>query len=276
MAISFEGFTVTHREACTAAMAHHIAAMLDLDADALEEGSNLPRGWHFPLLGAQTRRRDLREDGFPGLGVPMPDLGLPRLLLAGRGVTYHADLPIGAIVRRTSTISELNQKDDQRGPRAMVTIEHTLTVEGVESPALTETQKYMLLPASGRFHEGERSVRPIEAEKSITVTPDATQLFQYSALGFNSHRIHLDRDFATQVEGYPNLVVNGGLTTLLITDYARRELGLTLRSLAMKNTAPLFADRPMTLAMVRDETGLRLRAYDDVGTLAADAEVEIA
>ncbi|RZL85908.1 MAG: hypothetical protein EOP66_00285 [Sphingomonas sp.] len=276
MASSPPDGAVTLHEPCTAAMARRVAAMLDLDPAGLRDGVPLPRGWHFPLLGAQTARRELREDGFPGLGVPMPDLGLPRLLLAGRDVTYHDDLPIGAMIKRVSAVRNLTRKDDERGVRAVVTIGHTLSVAGHDGPAVTETQTYMLLPAGGRFSEGNRIARTVAADRTTIFIPDATLLFQYSALGFNSHRIHIDRDFATGVEGFPDLVVNGGLTTLLLTEFARAGLGMTIRSLRMKNTAPLFAGRPMTLAATLGTEETRLRAYDDMGTLGADAEVEIA
>src|SRR5437867_8457331 len=96
--------TVTRLEACSVAAARRVAAMLDLDPDGIVEGDPLPRGWQFMLLGADTRRSALRGDGFPGLGVPMPDLALPRLLLGGRTVSYCHEIPIGASLQRTSAI----------------------------------------------------------------------------------------------------------------------------------------------------------------------------
>lgn len=71
-------------QTCTVTDTRRIAAMLDRDAAGICTGSVLPLGWHFPLLAGETRRSALRADGFPGLGVEMPDLDLPRLLLGGR------------------------------------------------------------------------------------------------------------------------------------------------------------------------------------------------
>src|SRR6476661_3057295 len=95
------------------------------------------------------------------------------------------------------------------------------------------------------------------------IVPDETLLFHYSSLGFNSHRIHLDRDFARQAEGFPDLVVNGGLATLLLTELLRNEPGGVLTSLAAKHVAPLFCGRPIFLGADRQGDKWLLRAFDD-------------
>jgi hydroxyacyl-ACP dehydratase HTD2-like protein with hotdog domain len=79
------------------------------------------------------------------------------------------------------------------------------------------------------------------------IVPDETLLFQYSALGFNSHKIHLDRTFARETEAFPDLVVNGGLATLLLTEFLRLELKGAFTSLTAKHVAPLFCGRPISL-----------------------------
>jgi 3-methylfumaryl-CoA hydratase len=274
--MSGEAPPLIERDIVSASAVRRIAAMLDLDRDELGDDALLPRGWHFPLLAAQTPRRALRSDGFPGLGVPMPDLGLPRLLLVGRTLSFAKDLAIGASAIRTTGVRKLDRKDDDRGSRAIMTIEHGLADISVEAPAILETQTYMLLPA-GRYTPAApvpAPPAPVDAEMTRTVTPDATLLFQYSALGFNSHRIHLDRDYACTVEGYPDLVVNGGLTSLLMTEFVRRDLRLTLDRMRVRYLAPLFANRPIQLAASRRADGWQLRVYDDAGRLAVDADVE--
>jgi 3-methylfumaryl-CoA hydratase len=265
-------------EICAPAMVRRVAAMLDLDPSSLAEGEQLPRGWHFFLLAAETRRRDLRSDGFPGLGVPMPDLGLPRLVLAGRTVRYDGELPIGAMIERRSMVQSVTRKDDDGGGRAIVTLAHELRPAGQEAAAIVETQTYVLLPARTAGGTAQPAPRPDPARSAPaatkTLVPDSTLLFQYSALGFNSHKIHVDRDFAREAEGYPDLVVNGGLIALLLTEFARQELGLNLRGSRMKHKAPLFCDHKMTLAAAQEEGGWRLQVFDDTGVLAAEAELE--
>jgi 3-methylfumaryl-CoA hydratase len=270
------GETVSRVESCSVAVARRVAAMLDLDPGDIVEGSPLPRGWHFVLLGADTRRSALRSDGFPGLGVPMPDLGLPRLVLGGRQVSYLKAIAIGSEVMRTSCIQSVTRKTTSSGPMAIATILHELrTLPGLEL-AVAETQTYLLLPArEGSAVEDEATPQAAPSDDwSQTIVPDETLLFQFSALGFNSHKIHLDKVYAREVEGYPDLVVNGGLATLLLTEFMRRNLCVAPKVLKARHVAPLFCGRPMTLAAHREGDAWRVRAFDDKGRLAIDIEVE--
>ncbi len=264
---------VTRSETCSLSLVRRVAAMLDLDPDGWKEGDLLPRGWHFILMGADTRRSSLRGDGFPGLGVPLPDLGLPRLMLGGRTVRFNGDLPIGATLRRDSRVQKLSRKDGANGPMAVVTLAHDLYLPATTEPVLTETQTYLLLgpkPSSQKAAETAPTSRPPGTK---LVVPDDTLLFQYSALGFNSHRIHLDRDFARNTEGFPDLVVNGGLASLLLTEFLRMEKSVTPALIAAKHVAPLFCGRPMAIGAEMAGDKWLLRAFDDAGRLAVDIEV---
>lgn len=266
---------ITREECCNLAAVRRVAAMLDLDPEEIREGDPLPRGWHFILLGADTRRSALRSDGFPGLGVPMPDLGLPRLMLGSRSVTFHGDIPIGASLKRTSSVKSLRQKETNSGAMAIVTIGHELNLRGHAAPVLTETQTYLLLPASSSSSPGADRHPPVVAERVKTALPDDTLLFQYSALGFNSHKIHIDRAHAKDVEGFPDLVVNGGLVTLLLTEFIRTDLLQTPKAIRVRHLAPLFSSRPITLAADRNGDAWHLKAFDDNNTHAVDMEVDI-
>jgi 3-methylfumaryl-CoA hydratase len=271
--------TVT-QEICSLSAAKRVAAMLDINPDDLHEGAPLPRGWHFMLMAANTRKSLLRTDGFPGLGVSMPELGFPRLMLGGRSVSYLRDIPIGASVNRFSAMQSLVQKETKAGPMAVATIEHELRLAHETIPALVETQTYLLLPVSNEVFkapaksEAENSSVDIKGSLAKTVVPDETLLFQYSALGFNSHKIHIDRNHAQQVEGFPDLVVNGGLSTLLLTEFLRNEIGVSPTSTKARHLTPLFSGNPIT--MIANKNGLKwqLQAYDNHANLAVDMEVE--
>jgi 3-methylfumaryl-CoA hydratase len=263
---------VVRRETCSLAAVRRIAAMMNQDPDKWSEGDLLPRGWQFILLGADTKRSELREDGFPGLGVSLPDLGLPRLMLGGRTVHYNGDIRIGTILCRESRIQKLTRKETACGPMAFITAAHALHAAEGPGPILVETQNYILLgsrPAS-RKATNSAAVMPLGTTKLIL--PDETLLFQYSALGFNSHKIHLDRNFARETEGFPDLVVNGGLATLLLTEFLRLELKGAFASLTAKHVAPLFCGRPISLWGDRQNDAWLLRAFDDNGVLAVDIE----
>jgi 3-methylfumaryl-CoA hydratase len=264
---------IDRTEACTVTSVRRAAAMLDLDPELLREGDPLPRGWHFIVLGGETRRSSLRADGFPGFGVPMPDLGLPRLLLAARTVEYDGDLVVGASVFRRSWISKLDHKSGASGPSAVVTIHHELSAASTAVPAIIEEQTYILLGPANERAPFARPTEPVLGQHQKSLVPDETLLFQYSALGFNSHKIHIDRDYARKTEGLPDLVVNGGLTTLLLTEFLRLGLGVTPARLSAKHRAPLYCGRPMTLTAASDGRVWTLKVHDDTGIVSVEAEV---
>jgi 3-methylfumaryl-CoA hydratase len=265
------------QEFCSIAVVRRVAAMLDLDPASVAAGQPLPRGWQFVLMAADTRRSALRSDGFPGLGVPMPDLGLPRLMLGGRSVAFHADIPIGSTLLRTSAVQSIRPKTTATGSMAVVTLVHELRVDGQAEPALVETQTYLLLPSRTAAVDdaAAQAETPPTADQMTVVVPDETLLFQYSALGFNSHRIHIDREHARNVEGFVDLVVNGGLATLLLTEFLRRELGVQPAALKVRHLVPLYCNRPITLTADRLGERWHLKAYDDRHRLAVDMEVNV-
>jgi len=269
---SFTTSTNAH-QTCTVTDVRRVAAMLDCDAADIGLGSILPFGWHFPLLAGETRRSALRADGFPGLGVEMPDLGLPRVLLGGRLVRYLGNIPVGSTVNRTSEVKKLDHKQSASGPMALATIVHELRPEGSDQPAIVETQTYLLFPAGQRNAAPATADQAVRAEVRKTVTPDETMLFQYSALGFNSHKIHIDRDYAREVEGHPDLVVNGGLTTLLLTEFLGNDVGIKPVGIKTRHRAPLYCGRPIEFVAGRHEGNWRVGAHDEQGRLAVELEV---
>ncbi|MGQ3281995.1 hypothetical protein [Bosea sp. (in: a-proteobacteria)] len=266
------------RDVCALQSARRVAAMLDQDPDTIEDGATLPRGWHFFLLGGDTQRSRLRGDGFPGFGVPMPDLGLPRLLLGGRTVNYQGDIQIGDNIERVSKISRFERRESASSPSAIVTLHHELRPTALERPAVIETQTYILLPeAKARDTDRDpRTSEQLRLRDGKCVTPDETLLFQYSALGFNSHKIHIDRDHARKVEGFPDLVVNGGLTMLLATELLRNDLGVSPLRIKSRHTAPLFCGRPISFITRRTGQVVELEALDEAGTTAMQLVLDVA
>ncbi|MGL4324562.1 MAG: hypothetical protein ACRCTD_11050 [Beijerinckiaceae bacterium] len=263
---------VSRLDVCALSMVRRVAAMLDLDPDHFQDGAPLPRGWHFFMLAGDTPRSQLRQDGFPGFGLPMPELGLPRLLLGGRTVTYHCDILIGSALERTSKIERLEQKQSPSGPRAIITLCHELRPVSQSTAAITETQTYILLPAGNSAGDKAQAVSQRQGQKSIT--PDQTLLFMYSALGFNSHKIHLDQNYAQTEEGLPQLVVNGGLVTLLATEFLRNDFGIIPHSLKTRHMAPLYCGRPMTFDLRCDGTATAVIVQDNAGHTAMEMLVE--
>jgi 3-methylfumaryl-CoA hydratase len=117
---------------------------------------------------------------------------------------------------------------------------------------------------------------PGKAVWSRSVTPDPVLLFRYSALTFNGHRIHYDHPYVTGTEGYPDLVMNGGLTTLLVFELARTHATTALRHLSSRNVRPLFVNQPFTVCGEPsiDNKTAKLWVVDQDGALALNAEAE--
>jgi 3-methylfumaryl-CoA hydratase len=262
----------TRRHIVTDDFPRRIAAMLGLTDSVWDAGTPLPFGWHFPILGAETVRSQLRADGFPGLGVPMPDLPGKRLVAAGRKVDHARALQIGQEIERVSAIASVTPKMTSQGAITIVTIEHALRDARDAALILSEKQTFILLDMPYVATEPAAPKPAYAIEK--TITPDDTMLFQFSALSFNSHKIHLDRDYARSVEGYPDLVVNGGLTTLLMTEFARVNLRITPKQLSVRNSAPLFCNQPVHLARIERDGRRFILAHDDHGRVAAEMEYE--
>jgi 3-methylfumaryl-CoA hydratase len=263
-------------EICSLAMVRRVAAMLDLESQNFANGGILPRGWHFFMLSGETRKSELRADGFPGLGVPIPDLGLPRLLLGGRTVSYNGDILIGSEVERTSFVKNITEKTTNSGRMAIVTLQHELRPIADSNPAIVETQTYILLSGKNVSATSEKAIAaPIQGKYQKQFVPDETLLFQYSALGFNSHKIHLDRNYAQNVEGLPDLVVNGGLATLLLTEFMRTDLGLVITEIKVKHVAPLFCGRKMTLYTEGSPINGQFKIFDENNAIAVEMEAII-
>jgi 3-methylfumaryl-CoA hydratase len=248
-----------------------IAAMLDLSDQEWGVGTAIPAGWHFALLGAATSRTDLRADGFPGLGVAMPKAGGKRLVALGRTFRQSSPLLVEQELQRTSRIAAIRSKQAPNGEINIVTVAHVISDFWSGETLIEEEQTFLLTNAPFVI----AAVESVELPHPVvrTITPDETMLFQFSALSFNSHKIHVDRAYA-QAEGYPDLVVNGGLTTLLMTEIVRETLGRRISRMTVRNIAPLFCNRPIQFAVAQQQHLQLIIAYDDNGRPAAEMEFE--
>jgi 3-methylfumaryl-CoA hydratase len=208
----------------------------------------------------------------------MPEHNFPRLLLGSRSVRFAGDIPLGAAVDRTSRLQSLTHKETASGGMSIATITHELRLADTAPsapPAIQETQTYLLLPARVGSYLAPAAGDPktMTADFVRVVVPDETLLFQYSALGFNSHKIHLDKEHARRVEGFPDLVVNGGLATLLLTEFLRLDMGVVPREIKVRYLVPLFCGRAITMTAVHVGGVWHFKAFDDTANLAVDMEV---
>lgn len=256
---------------------YRLAATLDRDDAMPRVGDDLPPGWHSILFPRVVRHSKIGPDGHPARGDFLPPVPLPRRMFAGKRIRIHASLKVGDEVRRESTIKDVTLKQGRTGQMVFVTVQtDMLSPRGL---AVTEEQDivYRAEPEPGAAAPAPQPA-PGKAVWTHTVTPDPVMLFRYSALTFNGHRIHYDHPYVTGVEKYPNLVMNGGLTTLLVFELARANAGTPLVFMSSRNVRPLFVNRAITFCgePAADGKSARLWAQDDTGALALNATAEFA
>jgi 3-methylfumaryl-CoA hydratase len=213
------------------------------------------------------------SDGHPRRGSFLPPIDLPRRMWAGSRIEFFRAVPLGSMIVRRSTLASVTQKSGAGGPMVFVTIRHEISVEGC--PAIVEEQDIVFRNANPRasapLHDDGQ---PISASREVVL--DSTALFRFSALTFNAHRIHYDREYARNVEGYPGLVVQGPFTAILLMDhFLGTNAGARLRTVAIRALRPLFEDAPFQLCLARDGTRVKLWALDPAGREAMAAELTV-
>jgi 3-methylfumaryl-CoA hydratase len=254
---------------------HRLAATLDRDDPKPRMGDPLPIGWHQILFPRVVRQSQIGADGHPERGDFLPPVPLPRRMFAGKRTTFHAELRVGDEVHRDSVIQEVKVKQGRTGQMVFVTVKTEIT--GPRGLAITEEQDLVYREAAPAGTPAQPpQPAPGKAVWSRVVTPDPVMLFRYSALTFNGHRIHYDLPYVTKVEGYPDLVMNGGLTTLLAFELARTHASTPIRHISSRNVRALFVNRPITLGgePSTDNKTAKLWALDRDGALALSAEAE--
>ena len=255
-----------------------LAALLDLDPDDHRRGQAIPGGWYVVLFGAEARQSTLGLDGHPAKGQFLPPVPLPRRMFAGRRVSFHEPLRIGDEVSRVSRIQSITPKQGRSGAMCFVTVRHEIA--SPRGLAVVEEQDLVyreVSPAAPAKRAASPAAQAEPPDWSRSLTPDPTMVFRYSAITFNAHRIHYDAAYTREKEGYPDLVVNGGLTTLLIWEFAAARSGKAIKASSSRNVKALFVGRPMTLCGRMTADGkARAWALDSEGDLAIDAELELA
>ncbi|MEM9202996.1 MAG: MaoC family dehydratase N-terminal domain-containing protein [Actinomycetota bacterium] len=235
----------------------------------LRPGDPLPPMWHTLAFADVVRQRDLGPDGHPKRGGFLPPVALPRRMWAGSRIEYVAPLPIGATATRASTIEKVVIKQGSTGTLCFVTVNHRTAVGGEVCMIEAQDLVYRDDPAPDAPPPTPKPA-PTDADVSETFTPSEVQLFRYSALTFNGHRIHYDRTYAHEVEGYDGLVVHGPLTAAVLADLAIRTAG-PLTRFSFRGTSPLLDGAPFTVHARHGDDGMDLWATTPAGGLAMTA-----
>ena len=230
-------------------------------------GDPLPRGWHVCLFTVPTRQSQLRPDGAAGLGVTLPDVGLPRLMIGGRRIRFTGDIPIGAAVRRESRRKAVIPKEGRSGRFVIVTIQHDVYVEGESRAAIEEEQDYVMREAA----DAPAPAAPKDAnDRTARSRRRAAPSFPTRRCCSATRRSRSIRIASTttirmrpRTEGYPALVVNGGIASVLLLELFKSAAGRDPASVTARNVAPLFCGRALHLNGRDDGSAWRMWAEDD-------------
>jgi 3-methylfumaryl-CoA hydratase len=268
----------TLHDSVTAAPLRALTATLDHPAQAFDAGTPLPPLWHWLYFLPTHRQSEIGPDGHARRGGFLPPVPLPRRMWAGSQFEFHAPVRVGDAIERTSTIADVSVKQGRSGTLVFVRVRHELRCNGAASPAIVEFHDIVYREAK---RPGDVEPPPQPAPSGATwqreVRPDDVLLFRYSALTFNGHRIHYDRRYVTEVEGYPGLVVHGPLIATLLMDLLRREMPhAQVSAFRFKALRPTFDLHPLRVNGLRDGDTAHLWAQDHEGWLTMDAVATLA
>ena len=219
---SYIGKNETATDVVTASMLVKFAATLGLENPPLEKGAPIPPGWYGGLFPASHRPDKMRTDGQASGGGIAPPIPLPRRRIGGTRVSFHEPLRIGDEVTRKTEIADIQIDDGPSGAMATV-IERNSLSTGKGLCVVEERDMCMLSEARSEAAPKATPAIPSGAQWEQTIEPSAPLLFRFSAIRFNSHRIHYDRDYVTKIEKLPGLVVQSSLISQLLIEMCRRE-----------------------------------------------------
>ena len=262
-------------DVATAAPLRGLAATLDRETP-FEAGDEVPPLWHWTYFLPSPTTSQLGVDGHPKKGGFLPPIALPRRMWAGSRIQFLRPLRVGDAISRRSTVVDIVTKDGRTGPLYFVKVRHEVQTAG--ATAILEEQDIVYRqPPSGAAPTTTPAKAPVDAIWRRRIEPSPVLLFRYSALTFNSHRIHFDRPYAEQEEGYRGLVVHGPLVATLLLDLVRREQPRAqIREYSFRAVRPLLdTARFWVCGAPQDDGTLHLWAEDSGGDVATDATVRL-
>jgi len=240
-------------DTATAAPARLLAATLDRDEIDFAPGGALPPVWHWLYFLPVVRTRDMAVDGHPPRGGFLPPVPLPRRMRAGGAFRFEKPIRIGDKLERTSRIASVAEKTGSTGSLVFVKVEHQVSANGALAVVEEESIVYREAASPGAAKPQAAFTPRTQAtpapEGATRFPTGPVLLFRTSALTFNSHRIHYDRDYAVDEEAYPERVVHGPLIALLMLEHLQRRYPKGgLRSFSYKALAPTFCGEDVTVS----------------------------
>ncbi len=270
------GGSEKRRDHVTAAPIAAMSATLDRDDENPVPGTEVPPLWHWLYFTPLARQSEIGVDGHAKRGGFLPPVPLPRRMFAGGRFTFDHALQVGDDVERTSRVIDVTGKQGRSGYMVFVTVLHEIA--NARGVAVSEEHDIVYREES-RPDARVAEPRAARTDESFSreIAPDPVLLFRYSALTFNGHRIHYDRTYVTEVEGYPGLIVHGPLIATLLVDLLRRNMPTDVISkFSFRAIRPLFDIHHFDVCGRQDEEKrVALWARDHEGCLAMEASAEL-
>lgn len=252
---------VERTEIIAAEPVESLAAALDIDVP-FDVGKTVPPLWHWLYLLERNRQNELGPDGHPTVGIPAPPGPGRRRMFAGGRVSSFGQLKIGAPARKVITVAGSVEKVGRTGPLTFTTVRHEI-FQANELVIREEQDIVYRAPGSGSLPD-PHTPPPTPEGPVLRQAADERLLFRFSALTYNAHRIHYDRDWCLS-EGYDGLVIHGPLLALMMGEHMRREgIDLTGKTFDYRLASPMT--KPQTFSIVPGTDGL------DNGAEARSAE----
>ena len=260
------GRTSEASDIVTAQLVKGLRATLFQEIGEPKPGEAAPFTVHWCLAQPVFAMSMLSADGHPTRGGFLPPVPLPRRMWAGGELQFFDPLRVGDDTTRKSRISDVAVKTGSTGQLCFVSVEHEVTT--LRGTAIRERQDIVY-----RGKESTQSATPAKAASPPplarhreTHMADPVLLFRYSALTFNGHRIHYDRDYVTKVEGYPGLIFHGPLQAAFIVERAAKLHGGTPpKKFSYRGVQPLFEGAEFSVNASDNGTGLELWTANSAG-----------
>jgi 3-methylfumaryl-CoA hydratase len=247
-----------------------LSALLDRDDPPPRAGDAAPPLAHWLYFLPAYPESEVGADGHALKGSFLPPIALPRRMWAGSRLEFVRPLVLGSTIRKRSTIRDVAMKEGRSGPLVFVTIRHEVSDAG----GLVLTDEHDIVFRGESALASKDTPAPADETWRREIRPDPVLLFRYSAVTFNSHRIHYDQPYATKVEGYPGLVVHGPLIATLLVDLLRRNRPDTnLRQYRFRALKPLYDTASFHTCGLADESSgtARLWTRDAQGAMTFEA-----
>jgi 3-methylfumaryl-CoA hydratase len=262
------GRTEEASDIVTAQLVKGLRATLFLDIGEPKTGDAAPFTVHWCLAQPVYPASMLGPDGHPTRGGFLPPVPLPRRMWAGGEIEFIEPLRVGDDAKRSSRIADVTVKTGSTGTLCFVSVNHEIsTAHGV---AIRERQDivYREMPTGGQNAAPAKAAAPPPPGKHReSHVSDPVLLFRYSALTFNGHRIHYDRDYVTKVEGYPGLVFHGPMQAALLVEFAAKLHGGTApKKFSYRGVQPLFEGTEFSVNANETANGLEMWMANADGT----------